>query len=256
MIHRIESQNNAEYKRLLQLSNPAKARKESVFLLEGERAVMELPAAWELESLWTSTSYTGALPAAEPCYVLPDSMFAKASETVHSQGILAVVHRRQSDFTGFPAEHSFWIILENLQDPGNAGTILRTADACAADGVICVKGTVDFYNSKVIRASMGSIFHIPFVTVNTIEEAVSFVHENGGQVIGTHLHAEGFYTQVSYQQPTAVIIGNEGNGMSEKAASLCDHLVKIPMPGAAESLNASVAAAVMMYEVLRQREKA
>ena len=150
-------------------------------------------------------------------------------------------------------KNPLWIVLENLQDPGNAGTILRTADACAASGIICTKGTVDFFNPKVIRSCMGSFFHIPFVTVQSIEEAAAFVHENGGMLVGTHLRTSLAYTDVNFRQAAAIVIGNEGSGMSEEAANLCDTLVKIPMPGRAESLNASVAAGVMMYEVLRQR---
>ena len=254
----IGSAKNGEFKRLLKLKNAAAARKEGVFLLEGERAVLELPPEWETESLWMASSYHGKLPARLPEQVfrLPDDLFQKAAETVHSQGILAVVRRPAfvlQDLLPERGKTPLWIVLENLQDPGNAGTILRTADACAASGIICTKGTVDFFNSKVIRSCMGSFFHIPFVTVQSIEEAAAFVHENGGMLVGTHLRTSLAYTDVNFRQAAAIVIGNEGSGMSEEAANLCDTLVKIPMPGRAESLNASVAAGVMMYEAVRQR---
>ena len=251
---RIESSANAAYKRLIKLKTPSRTRKEGVFLLEGERAVKELPQDWKVESLWISENYQGFIPEADAAYLLPEPLFQKAAETVHSQGILAVVYRKEMTLEEMPTAQGFWIILENLQDPGNAGTILRTADACAADGLILIKGTVDLYNSKVIRASMGSLFHIPFAEAETVEEAIDFIHEKGGQVIGTHLRTDLSYEDPDLKKPTAILIGNEGNGMTEKAAGACDQLVKIPMPGRAESLNASVAAGVMMYEVLRQRK--
>ena len=253
----IESSKNAEYKRLLSLHDPAKARKEGVFLLEGDRAVRELDPAFTVESLWASKDYKGYLPEAGLLYRLPEPLFQKAAETVHAQGVLAVVTRLAytlEDLKPKDSRPGFWILLENLQDPGNAGTILRTADACAASGVICTKGTVDLYNSKAIRSCMGSLFHLPFLTVETVEEAVRFVQEQGGRVIGTSLKAAASYTEENFQGPVAVVIGNEGSGMSQKAETLCDGLVRIPMPGKAESLNASVAAGVMMYEVLRQRQ--
>ena len=251
----VESSKNAEYKKLLQLQKEAKARKEGLFLLEGVRAVSELAPDWQTESIWISESFSGAVPERPEAryYRVSDAMFAKAAGTVHAQGILAVVHRKNYNLQDIPAEAGFWIVLENLQDPGNAGTILRTADACGADALICTKGTVDLYNQKVVRSSMGSLFHLPVVSVEDIAEAAAFVHDQGGQLIGTHLKGTTSYTDASYQGPTAIIIGNEGSGMSREAADLCDVLVRIPMPGQAESLNASVAAGVMMYEVLRQR---
>ncbi|MBR2264446.1 MAG: RNA methyltransferase [Firmicutes bacterium] len=251
----VESSKNAEYKKLLQLQKEARARKEGLFVLEGVRAVSELAPDWQTESIWISESFAGAVPERLEAryYRISDAMFAKAAGTVHAQGILAVVHRKDHTLQDVPVHAGFWIVLENLQDPGNAGTILRTADACGADALICTKGTVDLYNQKVVRSSMGSLFHLPVVSVEDIAEAAAFVHDQGGQLIGTHLKGTTSYTDASYQGPTAIIIGNEGSGMSREAADLCDVLVRIPMPGQAESLNASVAAGVMMYEVLRQR---
>ena len=254
-IIQIESSKNAEYKKLLQLQKEAKARKEGLFLLEGTRAVSELSEDWQTESIWLSESYTGQVPdrAEANVYQISDDMFSKATQTVHAQGILAVVRRRIWTVEEIPTRKGFWIVLENLQDPGNAGTILRSADACGADALICTKGTVDLYNQKVVRAAMGSFFHLPVIVVDDIQTAAAFVRQQGGQMVGTHLKGASGFTEVSYEGPTAIVIGNEGSGMSEAAAGLCDTLVRIPMPGQAESLNASVAAGVMMYEVLRQR---
>ena len=185
----VESSKNAEYKKLLQLQKEARARKEGLFVLEGVRAVSELAPDWQTESIWISESFAGTVPEGLEAryYRISDAMFAKVAGTVHAQGILAVVHRKNYSLQDIPAEAGFWIVLENLQDPGNAGTILRTADACGADALICTKGTVDLYNQKVVRSSMGSLFHLPVVTVEDIAEAAAFVHGQGGQLIGTHL---------------------------------------------------------------------
>ena len=252
---RIESSRNEEYKKLILLQKESKARKEGLFLLEGVRAVSELPADWQTESIWISESFAGLVPerAETRYYRIPEALFDKAAGTVHSQGIMAVVRRKNWKLEEITRRSSFWIILENLQDPGNAGTILRTADACGADALICTKGTVDLYNQKVVRSAMGSFFHLPVAVVDSIDAAVSYIKAQGGQLVGTHLKGATSYTEGDYLGPTAIVIGNEGSGMSDAAASLCDALVKIPMPGKAESLNASVAAGVMMYEVLRQR---
>ncbi len=270
MIHRIDSLKNDRIRRLAALHNPAAAREEGLFLLEGMRAVEELCDPWRAESVWVSDSYAAKNPdweqrlcgAKESVWKeafrcrTGDSVFAKIAGTQHPQGILAVVRRRPYTFGDLKSEASLWIVLERLQDPGNAGTILRTADACSASGILCIRGTVDFYNEKAIRAAMGSLLHIPFVTVETAPEAARFLREQGARQVGAHVKAETSCYDLSYEGPTAFWIGNEGAGLSEGAAALCTDLVKIPMPGHAESLNASVAASVLLYEALRQRRKA
>lgn len=267
MIKRIESLKNPLVRRLIALQTPARARQEGVFVLEGSRAVAEVCEPWIVESIWVSDTFLNKNPGyiekivkskdlsgqKTDMYQVPDTVFAKIAETMNPQGVLAVVQRYDYTTKDMEAVNGLWIVLENLQDPGNAGTILRTADACGATGILCTKGTVDFYNSKVVRAAMGSLFHIPFVTMENMESIVDFVKAQNAELIGTHLRTDHSHLDVSYAGPTAIIVGNEGSGMTEKAAAMCTKLVRIPMPGRAESLNASVAAAVMMYEVVRQR---
>ena len=267
MIKRIESINNPQIRRVLAMQTPAKARQEGIFFLEGSRAVSELCEPWAAESLWLSDTfirknpeYIEKLIESHPSswkdaliYQVPDTIMSKMAETMNTQGVLAVVKRYAYQLEDLQRENGLWIVLENLQDPGNAGTILRTADACGASGILCTKGTVDFYNSKVVRSAMGSLFHIPFVTVESIDVADRFAKSQKAELVGTHLRTANTHFDIDYTGPVAIIIGNEGSGMSDTAASMCTQLVKTPMPGQAESLNASVAAAVMMYEVLRQR---
>ena len=146
------------------------------------------------------------------------------------------------------------ILLDNLQDPGNLGTIIRTADACGASAVILSKGSVDVYNGKVLRSTMGSIFHLPVITDTDIKEVINTLKKNNIKVYAAHL--KGVKTPYSFElkNDIAYLIGNEANGLKAETSDMADEYIKIPMPGQAESLNASVAAAVLMYETVRQRE--
>jgi TrmH family RNA methyltransferase len=149
------------------------------------------------------------------------------------------------------------VLLENLQDPGNMGTIIRTADAAAFDGIICTKGCVDVYNSKVLRSTTGSVFQIPIVqflrgdTVSSSELAKALQKE-GYTVYAAHPRGETSCFDEPFLGKSVIVIGNEANGVSDEMLSCCDKLLTIPMPGNAESLNASVAAALMIYEKRRK----
>ena len=140
-----------------------------------------------------------------------------------------------------------------MNDPGNLGTVIRTAHAAGVDGVILSKGSVDLYNSKVLRSTMGSVFKIPIVQSADINETVEYMHKCGIKLFAAHLKGKKQHFQADYTKGCAFMLGNEARGLSEDSAMLCDELIKIPMPGGAESLNASVAAAVLMYEVVRQK---
>ncbi len=150
-------------------------------------------------------------------------------------------------------EKGFYILAENIQDPGNLGTMIRTADACHADAVFLSKGCVDLYNTKVLRSTMGSLFHLPiFQNVDFIDYIDSMKQKNI-MIFAAHLKAQKYYYNTDFRKGCALLIGNEGKGITDKIAQKCHEFVKIPMVGKAESLNASVAAGVLMYEVVRQR---
>lgn len=146
------------------------------------------------------------------------------------------------------------ILLENLQNPGNMGTILRTADAAGFSGVICSKGCVDVYNPKTVRSTSGSLFRIP---VNQSKsggpEIAMDLKAKGFRVVAAHPHGGVSYINEAFQGKICIVIGNEANGVSKEMIDACDGSVTIPMPGGAESLNASVAAALMIYEVARKK---
>ena len=144
------------------------------------------------------------------------------------------------------------MVLAGIQDPGNLGTILRSAEAFGADGVVSLPGTVSAWNPKAVRASAGSVFRVPLLAVSE-EECLEELHEAGVKILATTVHAAQPAELVNMAGPVALIIGNEGNGVAEELAAKADARITIPCPGPVESLNAAVAASVLLYEAARQR---
>lgn len=145
-----------------------------------------------------------------------------------------------------------YVILDDVQDPGNVGTIIRTADAAGFDGIICSSKTADIYNEKVLRGAMGSVFHLPVLQTGALGETVLFLKEQGTRMIGTSLQGKtSLSASLAAQKAVGIILGNESKGMSKGMADLCDDLYKLPMYGHAESLNVSVAAGILMYDIAR-----
>ncbi|MCR5753716.1 MAG: RNA methyltransferase, partial [Acetatifactor sp.] len=140
-------------------------------------------------------------------------------------------------------------------DPGNLGTILRTGEGAGITGVIMSKGTVDIFNPKTIRSTMGSVYRVPFVYVEDLEETIKILHRSGIHTYAAHLKGEEYYDSFSFCEPTAFLIGNEGNGLKKETADLAEKYLKIPMEGKVESLNAGIATALLIYEAHRQRNK-
>lgn len=186
-------------------------------------------------------------------FEVSDSIFENISDTGTPQGILAVIKIKKYTIEDLTLEKGLLVLMESVQDPGNMGTIIRTADASGAKGVVLSKGCVDVYNPKTLRSTMGSIFHLPVYRSADFIKDVKEIKKLGVKALVSHLKGEKYHFEVDMQGSVAIIIGNEANGISEEAASLADELVKIPMPGQAESLNASVAAGILMYEAVKQR---
>ena len=145
------------------------------------------------------------------------------------------------------------LITENVQDPGNLGTMFRTAEGAGVTGILMSKNTVDVFNPKTIRSTMGSVYRMPFLYTEDIKESVELLKRQGISCYAAHLKGKDFYEKSDYTQPTAFLIGNEGNGLSEELADTADTYIKIPMGGKLESLNAAMAAGILMYEANRQR---
>ena len=189
--------------------------------------------------------------------VVSDAVFKTVSETISPQGAAAVVEMPEyglleKDFLNQAYNKNGKIkllILEDTADPGNLGTIVRTAEAAGVTGVIMTKGTVDIFNPKVVRSTMGSIFRLPFAYVEDLKKVIKELKKQGISFYATHLKGEKSYKAIKYSDRSAILVGNEARGLSDEVADLADTYVLIPMQGKVESLNAAVAAALMMYEV-------
>ena len=253
----ITSTSNPVVRQVAGLQARSRARQESgLYVVEGPKLLKELPASQKIRA-FASESYLknqgnknfALQMEAEP---IPDVVFQKMSDTKSPQGILAIARQRQYQledlFSGGPV-----LILENLQDPGNLGTILRTGEAAGIGGILADATTVDRYNPKVVRATMGAIFRVPYAVTEDLGEAVKTLKNRGFRVYAAHLDGRAAYDREDYRKPTAFLIGNEGQGLSEAAASLADVRIRIPMEGQVESLNAAVAASILLYEAYRQR---
>ena len=185
-----------------------------------------------------------------------DDIFGKMSDTRTPQGILTVMRRREhalNDILG--QENPLIVVLDNLNDPGNLGTIIRTGEGAGVTGVIMGNGTVDIYNPKVIRSTMGSIYRVPFVYVNNLRDCVLKMHELKINTYAAHLNGETYYDGPDFCEPTAFLIGNEARGLCRELADCAKCRVKITMEGRVESLNAAIASALLMYEAHKQRWK-
>ena len=266
----ITSTANAQVKELVRLMKKSRARDEAgVFLVEGPRMAGELmeDTAWspEIEKIYLSESYAGkhknelsVIESRAGMEILSDAVFAHVSDTKTPQGILAVVKRkayRMDDILGGNPSAAHILVLDNLQDPGNLGTIFRTAEAAGVTGIILSRDCVDIYNPKVIRSTMGAVFRVPFLYVDDLQGTIGELKREGIKVYAAHLKGRKAYDQEDYSAGCAFLIGNEGNGLRDEIAECADHYVIIPMQGRAESLNAAVAAAVLMFEVSRQRRR-
>lgn len=253
----ITSNSNTKIKHVEALISNAKLRKqEQAFVVEGQRMVREIPADRILESyVAESFSDFDSIPNVTEYEVVSDAIFKKMSDTMTPQGVLCVVSMSQLQVGDFISSHAKGglrlLVLESVQDPGNLGTMIRTAEGAGFHGIIADNKTVSVYNPKVTRSTMGAIFRIPIMYTDDIYGVVDDLKSNGIKVVATHLDGKCYYNETKYGDRCAILIGNEGNGLTDEISHKSDVLVKIPMDGQVESLNAAVAAALMMYEVRR-----
>ncbi|MGL4569752.1 MAG: TrmH family RNA methyltransferase [Clostridium sp.] len=253
----IESKENAIYKELKKLKDRKGRNKLQKYLIEGFRLVEEaLKAGAQIECIFCleyEDSKTEALVKQYnykgKIYKLNRSLFLEVCDTENPQGILAVIKMEEvnSDING-----EFYLLCDKLQDPGNLGTIIRTAHASGVDGIILTKGTVDIYNDKTIRSTMGSMFYVPIIIDNDLSYLKS-LKEKGFKIVSTSLEGSKDFFEEDLTGKTVITVGNEGNGVSKEVYELSDKKVKIPMPGGAESLNVGVATSIILYEKLRQK---
>ncbi|MCC8110464.1 MAG: RNA methyltransferase [Ruminococcus sp.] len=253
----ITSPENAQIKHYRKLAASKKERKlTGLFVLEGLRLVLDaVKNGAKIHQLFCTEDGFSKWeqqrpPCAVPCTLLSEKLATMLSQTEHSQGVYAICKKPKSlSINAFFKKKGLYAILYQIQDPGNAGMILRTADAMGIDGVVYY-ACCDIYNPKVVRATMGSLFRIPVCQVNEIESVFDACHRENittcAAVINPTAEPIG---QCSFTQGTAILIGNEGNGLPPKTAQRCDRQITIPMHGNIESLNAAMAAGIILWEL-------
>lgn len=255
---RIDSAKSGQVKHVMALQKKARYRREQgAFVVEGIRMVSEAPKE-RLLGVYASDSFLeqgGREKLGGISFTtVSDNAFRAMSDTQTPQGILAVVKTTDWKKEDFQGKHGpLLLLLENLQDPGNLGTVFRAGEGAGVTGILMSRETVDVYNPKVVRSTMGSIYRLPFAVCGDLERVLIQCRRAGIVSYAAHLDGEKNYEEADYRRPSVFLIGNEAAGLSEKLSAAADFLIKIPMEGKVESLNAAVAASVLVYEAARQR---
>lgn len=257
----ITSASNGQVKNIIQLNRRGKARREQgVFVAEGRKMFSEAPPKW-VEKVYVSEALTGAAELMAqvrrlPYEVVAEPVFRQMSDTQTPQGILTVLKTPEYRLEEIlDRENPLLMVLEDLQDPGNAGTIFRTGEGAGISGVLLTRNCVDITNPKVIRSTMGSVYRMPFVYVEDVASLSEAFRSRSIRTYAAHLQGKNTYDKEDYTQGSAFFIGNEGKGLTEEAAQTADTWIRIPMGGQVESLNAAMAAGILMYEAARQRRR-
>lgn len=257
----ITATSNKRIKWLVSITEKAKERrKEQAFVVEGGKMFEEADEKY-IREVYVSESYIEKNGISDKLQrvgfeTVSDEVFKKISDTKAPQGILCVMNQYKYALEDLlNKDNPVLVLLEDIQDPGNLGTILRTGEGAGIDGVIMTKDTVDIYNPKTIRATMGSIYRMPFLYVDSLGEVIGKLQEKGILVYAAHLKGNEYYDNFDFKKGTAFLIGNEGNGLKKETADLADAYLKIPMEGKVESLNAAIATSLLMYETYRQRRR-
>ncbi len=296
----ISSSANPKVKQIMQWQGKVRERrKDGVFLAEGAKMFEEAPADWIREVYLSETMAAELFSEADagkgaaryeeadageiearrkgsglkihireklrqiPYETVKDDTFVRMSDTHTPQGILTVLRQPAYQLEALLQHpNPLFLVIENLQDPGNLGTIIRTGEGAGVSGVFLSSGTVDAFHPKTIRATMGSVYRVPLLYVTDMSEIMTRLRERGvrtyaavpisGIPAGTQPQR---YDDCSFGGPAAFLIGNEGNGLTKELCDSADSFLTIPMEGRVESLNAAVCAAVLLYEAHRQRRR-
>lgn len=238
----VTSLQNPAIKAIRQLSDKKHRQVSGLFVAEGDKVLARArDEGWEPVTL-LSRHVAESWGNAQLIHV-DEKIMAAVSAQNNPPPVLAVFRQRWREAV---SPQGVWVALEDLRDPGNLGTIIRTADAAGASGVILAGQSCDPWAPDCVRASMGSIFGVPLARLSQTA-FLDLCRTWPGEVVGTHLGATESYRR-TYRPPTLLVMGSEGKGLSAEAAAACSTLVRIPMPGRAESLNVAIATALMLYE--------
>ncbi len=254
----ITSKNNQIYRLFQKLTVKKYRDRFGLYLIEGENLIEEaLKNKIDVEHILVRSGEEQIIQPymnLDKVFITDKKLFADIAQTKTSQGIVASVRKPELSLEDFLKRKSSgnFVVLDRLQDPGNIGTIIRTADAAGYSLVIAMKGTGDVFSPKVARAAAGSLFRMPIVTADSPKELARLVKDTGKKLAASCLDGNTFYYEEDLKSNIALIVGNEGNGICDELISAADLKIKIPMCGNIESLNASVAAAIIMYEAVRK----
>lgn len=255
----IQSKDNKTIKHIISLQQRKYRQKFGEYTVEGIRAVTDIGKKDFLRSILIRESKRSELEplvqtgfTVSSVYVVQDPIFDKIEHSVNGQGILGIAKKCVNDLHSLIVEDGLYVALDGVQDPGNLGTIIRTAVAAGAKGIFLLKGTVDPYNEKCVRSTMSALCNIPIFEDVTLSEFYDFIKDNTIKTYVTSLDNAKPYHTISYSKRTMIILGNEGNGVSRDIIEMCDQAITIPMYGDIESLNVSIAAALCMYKVREQ----
>ncbi len=279
----ITSLNNGRIKHAIQLKEKSRTRnEEGLFVAEGLKMFEEAPLSkireiYCREDVWQKMeeSYrkapldklSGIYKKIMTCEkqgivveIVSEEVFRKLSDTQTPQGLFFLMEKMTYDLTALlkkagerkeqKGKRPLFLILEDVQDPGNLGTMIRTGEGAGVDGILMSKGTADIYNPKTIRSTMGSLYRVPFLYTGNLKQTIEQLQKAGIRIYAAHLKGTKSYREPDYAGGAAFLVGNEGNGLKEETAALADEYIRIPMLGKLESLNAAVAAALLMYQAV------
>ncbi len=256
----IKSKDNTIAKQIAKLNKSSKFRRENrLFIAEGLRIVKDaIESSADIDFLVFSESavskysdfYKQITEDKYKYYIFSDDLFMKVTDTKTPQGVLGAIKLLDKNtlFGTIKGDEKF-VALENIQDPGNMGTIFRTAEAIGINGIVMTKDCCDIYSPKVVRSTMGAIFRMPFIIVDNITDFIDNKSINSYAAVVDSTATK--ITDVTFKAPCVCVIGNEGNGLTEPTVKSCNNAVTIPMIGRAESLNASIAASIFMWEMIK-----
>jgi RNA methyltransferase, TrmH family len=258
----LTSTQNPLIKQIKKLHNPKERRETQLFLLEGTHLIQEACAVgYPLQTVCCTPIWQERHPelwsivteSCERLELVSDEIIKSIATTVNPDGIIATAPRLASAKPPLPA--NLTLVLSTIQDPGNLGTIIRTAAAAGVDGLWVSQDSVDVDNPKVLRASAGQWFRLAMGVSDNLDELVTSYQQQGVQIVSTTSHTQTSYWDVDLRSPTLILLGNEGAGLSQDLLALADLRVKIPMSAAVESLNVATSAALMLFEARRQQRQ-
>ena len=260
-LENITSLTNSKVKLAMSLHQKKYRDKQKLFLLEGLRnAEMAQEVHAKIKMCFCTEKILSNNRAEKliekltcPMYLVPDNIYAKLSDTDSPQGLMLIIEQDLLSLDELQIkEHMFLLALDRLQDPGNIGTIIRTADAMGVDGIICLNGTADIFSPKVVRSAMGSLFNLPIYTKINETNLLEFAKQNQFKLYATALNEQAKASwNVDYQEKCIIVLGNEANGVSNTILNHANEQIYIPMQGKAESLNVANACAMIIYEKVR-----